>query len=119
MPLTDSMIKIIKTVENNGSEYVFPAPTSRKRMMSENTLNMALKRMGYKDVMTSHGFRHTASTLLHENMHLHGIPSEVIEIQLAHVEKNAIKSTYNKALYMDQRTKLMQWWSDYLDSMKI
>ncbi len=119
VPLTKSMIKIIKHVDNDKSKYLFPSPQSSVRQMSENTLNVALKRMGYKDIMTSHGFRHTASTILHENIHKHNVPSDVIEMQLAHIEKNSVKGVYNKALYIDERIKLMQWWSDYLDFLKL
>lgn len=118
VPLTDSMISILKIMEGNGSIYVFPSPQSRGRQLSENTLNVALKRMGFAGIMTSHGFRHTASTILHENIHIHGIPSDVIEMQLAHVEKNSVKGIYNKALYMEERTSLMQWWSNYLDGLQ-
>lgn len=119
IPLTDKMIEIIKTVEGNGSEYLFPSPYSRTRQLSENTLNMGLIRLGYKDRMTSHGFRHTASTLLNENAHKHGVSSDVIEIQMAHVEKNVVKGTYNKAIYIEERIRLMKWWSDYLDLLKL
>lgn len=118
VPLTDSMIQILESVNDGRSKYVFPSPQSPFRQLSENTLNVALKRLGFKDIMTSHGFRHTASTFLHENMHKHGISSEVIEMQLAHVEKNSIKGVYNKALYLEERVKLMQWWTDFLDAMK-
>lgn len=118
IPLTDSMIEIIKRAEGNASEFVFPSPQTVFRQMSENTLNVALVRLGYKGKMTSHGFRHSASTILHEHIHEHGIPSDVIEMQLAHVEKNSVKGVYNKALYMKERVRLMQWWSDYLDEVK-
>lgn len=118
VPLTDSMIEILNNVKGNYSEYVFPSPQSTKRQLSENTLNVALKRLGFKGIMTSHGFRHTASTILHENIHRHGIHSDVIEMQLAHVEKNNVKGVYNKALYMEERVRLMEWWSDYLDELK-
>ncbi len=118
VPLTESMIQILDMVRDGRSIYVFPSPQSPQRQLSENTLNVGLKRLGFAGIMTSHGFRHTASTLLHENIHRHGIQSDVIEMQLAHVEKNSIKGTYNKALYLTDRIKLMQWWSDYLDAMK-
>ena len=118
VPLTESMIDIINAVSSNNSEYVFPSPQSTKRQLSDNTLNVALKRLGFKNIMTSHGFRHTASTILHENKHKHGIDSDVIEMQLAHVEQNNVKGVYNKALYMDERVRLMEWWSDFLDDLK-
>lgn len=118
VPLTESMIKILNQVKDNGSEFVFPSPISTKRQLSNNTLNMALKRMGFKDIMTAHGFRHTASTFLHENIHIHGVQSDAIEMQLAHVEKNNVKGIYNKALYMSERTRLMEWWSSFIDELK-
>lgn len=118
VPLTNSMIKILDNVKDNGSAFVFPSPISTKRQLSNNTLNMALKRLGFKDLMTAHGFRHTASTFLHENIHIHGIQSDVIEMQLAHVEKNNVKGIYNKALYMSERVRLMEWWSSFIDELK-
>lgn len=118
VPLTDSMIEILNNVKENNSEFVFPSPQSTKRQLSNNTLNVALKRLGFKDKMTSHGFRHTASTMLHENIHKHGVQSEVIEMQLAHVEKNSVKGVYNKALYIPERVRLMEWWSDFVDTLK-
>jgi integrase len=118
VPLTDSMIEILDNVKNNNSEFVFPSPQSTKRQLSDNTLNVALKRLGFKDIMTSHGFRHTASTMLHENIHKHKVQSDVIEMQLAHVEKSNVKGVYNKALYTDERIRLMEWWSNFLDELK-
>jgi integrase len=90
--------------------YLFPSLQSAKRCMSENTLNAALRRLGYsKEEMTSHGFRSIASTLLHES----GLFSEnAIERQLAHVERNQVKRAYNRAEYLEERTRMMQWWSD-------
>ena len=83
--------------------------------MSENTVNSALKRLGYtKEEMTGHGFRSMASTLLNEN----GWSPDAIERQLAHVEKNSIRAAYNYADYLDERRRMMQWWADYLDSLK-
>jgi integrase len=71
--------------------------------------------MGYtKDDMTAHGFRAMASTLLHEN----GFESAVIEMQLAHTERNKVKAAYNHAEYLDKRTAMMQWWADYLDELR-
>jgi len=117
VPLTDSMIDILDEVNDGRSKYVFPSPQTSLNPMSDNTLNVGLKRMGFAGVMTSHGFRHTASTILHENISVHGLPSEVIEIQLSHVEKNAVKGVYNKALYMTERRALMEWWSNYVDKL--
>jgi len=113
--LLDNMAKLTK----ERSKFVFPSPTSNVKMLSENTLNMALKRLGFKGKMTSHGFRHTASTLLHEHMHVHGISSEVVEMQLAHKDENKIRGTYNHAQYLSERRRLMEWWCDYIDEIKV
>ena len=74
----------------------------------------AMYRMGYHSRATVHGFRATASTILHEN----GFNSDIIERQLAHVEGNKVKAAYNHAEYLNERTEMMQWWADHLDSFK-
>ncbi len=75
---------------------------------------MVLKRIGYDGRATGHGFRHTMSTILHEQ----GFNSARIEMQLAHVDKNSIRGgTYNHAHYLDGRRKMMQWYADYIDSL--
>jgi len=117
VPLTDSMINILDEMRGNGSKWVFPSPQSPFRMMSENTLNMGLKRLGYKDKMTSHGFRHTASTMLNEYSHIHGIGRDMIEVQMAHTI-GGVEGVYNKATYLTKRRSLMQFWSDFLDDLK-
>lgn len=95
--------------------FVFPSIRTNSRPMSENSINGALRRLGYtKEQMTGHGFRSMASTLLHEQ----GFESDHIEKQLAHVEANKVKGAYNKAKYLTQRTVMMQDWSDYLDGLK-
>ena len=120
IPLSKQAVEILEKIKEYSGDYqyVFISPISTKRALSENTLNMGLKRLGYKDKMVSHGFRHTASTLLHENIEKHGCNSLIIEAQLAHVERNSVKATYNKAEYLSQRKHLMQWWADYLDELK-
>lgn len=117
VPLTDKMIEIIKLNADNGSKYLFPSAWSTSKPLSENTLNVALKRMGYAGIMTSHGFRHTASTMLHETSHIHGVSSDVIEVQMAHVDAS-VRGVYNKALYIEERVKLMEWWSGRVDEMR-
>ncbi|MCV6004636.1 tyrosine-type recombinase/integrase, partial [Escherichia coli] len=76
-------------------------------------INMVLKRIGYDGRATGHGFRHTMSTILHEQ----GFNSAWIEMKLAHVDKNSIRGTYNHALYLDGRREMMQWYADYIDSL--
>lgn len=96
-------------------KYVFPSERGGGRPMSENTVNAALRRLGYgTDEMTGHGFRSMASTLLHEL----GFPPLVIERQLAHAERNKVKAAYNFAEHLPERRKMMQQWADYLDKLK-
>jgi integrase len=96
-------------------QYVFSGARSADRPMSENTVNAALRRLGYdKDTMTGHGFRSLASTILHEQ----GWPSDIIERQLAHAERNKIKAAYNRAQHLPERRKMMQAWADYLDGLR-
>jgi len=119
VPLTDSSIQYIKNMRDISypvSTYVFPSPITNLKPLSENTLTRGLKRMGFD--VTAHGFRHTASTLLHENISEHGFMSDIIEMQLAHTVGNSVHQVYNKAQYLPERIKLMQWWSDYLDNLK-
>ncbi len=121
IPLTQQLIDVLNEtslLSMDRSKYVFPSPTSNVRMLSENTLNMAIKRMGYKGRMTSHGFRHTASTLLHDNLHIHNVTSDAIELQMAHKD-GSIRGVYNHAQYLPERTRLMEWWCDYLDEIKV
>ena len=120
VPLSSQALQILKEIRQfNGSyRYVFVSPVSKIKPLSENTLNMGLKRLGFGDRMVSHGFRHTASTILHENISMHGFHSEIIERQLAHAERNGVKAAYNHAEYLKERTELMQWWAGFLDSLK-
>ena len=96
-------------------KYLFPSERSPSRPMSENTVNAALRRMGYsKEEMTAHGFRSMASTRLNE-MHFN---RDHIERQLAHSDANDVRAAYNYAEYLPERTKMMQTWADYLDELK-
>lgn len=95
--------------------YVFPGARSAARPMSENTVNAALRRMGYENSdMTGHGFRSMASTLLNE----HGWNRDAIERQLAHAERDAVRAAYNYAEHMPERRRMMQHWADYLDGLR-
>jgi integrase len=83
--------------------------------MSENTVNAALRRLGYtNDEMTGHGFRSLASTNLNEQ----GYHPDLIELQLAHAERNKVRAAYNKAQRLPERRKMMQSWADYLDGLR-
>jgi integrase len=117
IPLSKQAIEILKDIEpvTGRWKYVFPSILSKDRPMSNNTINTALRRMGYtNDEVTAHGFRGTASTLLYEN----GFKEAHIETQLAHTEQNKVKAAYNHAKYIEERTRMMQWWADYLDELK-
>jgi len=97
------------------SPYVFPNKRSSQRSMSKNVMTDELRRIGYgADVCCSHGFRTTASTLLHEI----GMKHDVIEMSLAHLTGNATSRSYNDALYLDEREKLMLFWANYLDGLR-
>jgi len=84
--------------------------------MSENTINVALRRLGYtSDEMTGHGFRSTASTLLNESRKWQ---PDAIEAALAHQDKNKVRGSYNRGQYWGERVEMAQWWLDYLDQLR-
>ncbi|MDR1312830.1 MAG: tyrosine-type recombinase/integrase [Deltaproteobacteria bacterium] len=94
---------------------LFPGARTRTRPISDVAMTAAMRRMGFtKEEICPHGFRTTASTLLHEK----GYPSEWIETQLAHRDANAVRAAYNRAEHLAERTKMMQEWADYLDSLR-
>lgn len=94
---------------------LFPSRSGEGKTMSDNTINMAIKRAGYAGRMCGHGFRSVASTYLNE---LGMIRPDVIEAQLAHADKNAVRAAYNRADYMEYRKAMMQFWADTLDAMQ-
>ena len=97
------------------SEYVFPGQRDSSKPMSKNVMTNRLRELGYSaDVMSAHGFRSTASTILHEQ----GWNPEVIEVQLAHLTGTATSRAYNRSIYLSERKKMMQEWADYLDKLK-
>ena len=114
VPLSVQAVNLLKSLQliTGHSTMLFPGERDHEKSMSNNTILKALERMGYKGRMTGHGFRGVASTLLHEM----GFDHAHIEIQLAHQERDEVSAAYNHATYLKQRTKLMQNWSDYLDS---
>jgi integrase len=117
VPLSKQALAILRGLQplTGRGRYLFPSLRTRERPMSENTLGAALRRLGYsKDEMTAHGFRAMASTLLNEQ----GFPPDVIELQLAHAERNKVRAAYNRAQRLPERRKMMQSWSDYLDGLK-
>lgn len=117
VPLAKQVVDIIKNLHPHTGhcKYLFPSLRSPDRSMSDNTVNAALRRLGYdKGEMTGHGFRSMASTILHEQ----GWPHDAIERQLAHAERNKVSSAYNYADYLPKRKEMMQEWADYLDELK-
>ncbi len=112
VPLTDVTMQVFTALwELTGNyEFIFPNRNNPKTFISENTLLYAIYRLGYHNRATAHGFRATASTILNEN----GFRPDVIERQLAHGEKNAVRASYNHAQYMLERRKMMEWWSTYI-----
>jgi integrase len=115
VPLTRQGLALLTELKaiSGGSRYVFPG-RNRDKPISNNTMLFALYRLGYKGKMTGHGFRAVASTILNEA----GFKPDVIERQLAHCERNAVRGAYNRAEYLPERERMMQHWADYLDSIE-
>ena len=117
VPLSRQALSILEELNplTSSGTYIFPSVRSVARPMSENTINGALRRLGYsKAEMTGHGFRSMASTVLNE----HNWNRDAIERQLAHVEGNSVRAAYNYAEHLEERRRMMQWWADYLDGLK-
>lgn len=116
VPLAAQAIAILRELQPLTGEgrLLFPSMRTKSRPMSENTINAALRRMGYgTDQMTGHGFRAMASTLLNEQ----GWKPDAIERQLAHAERNKVRASYNHAQFLPERRKMMQAWADYLERL--
>jgi integrase len=117
VPLSEQAVAILRELHplTGGGKWVFPGVGRRGEPMSENTLNSALRRLGYdRQTITAHGFRSMASTILHER----GWPSDAIERQLAHTERNEVKAAYNHAEHLPKRREMMQAWADLLDDLR-
>lgn len=114
VPLSTQAVTLLRSLHTltGRSPLLFPGERDHQKSMSNNTILGALDRMGYAGRMTGHGFRGIASTLLHEQ----GWPHEHIELQLAHQERNQVSATYNHAMYLQPRAKMMQAWSNFLDA---
>ena len=120
VPLSQSMLDKILSIKDFAypSPYIFPSEISKNKSIAENTLNYAIKRLGFGELMVYHGFRSTASTFLYENKNKHKQDSEVIELCLDHRERNKVKAVYNRSLRLEDRRALMQWWSDFIEELK-
>lgn len=118
VPLSQQSLGVLKVAKklSGTATYVFPSSSSAQRSISENTLNGALRRMGFgKDEMTAHGFRAIASTLLNESGKWH---PDAIERALAHGQNNGVRAAYHRGAHWNERVLMMQWWSDYLDTLR-
>lgn len=117
VPLSTQAVAILQELKplTGSRQYVFPSLRTPKSCMSEGTVNAALRRLGYAGTeMTAHGFRAMASTRLNEM----GWKPDVIERQLAHIERNQVRAAYNRAQHLDERRKMMQAWADHLDALR-
>jgi integrase len=117
VPLSKQVIELLKELyyDTGDGKYIFPSPFSASRPISDMGLLNALRRCGYgKQEMCIHGFRSMASTILNEQ----GYRPDIIEEQLGHGEKNAVRAAYNRAQYLDERRKMIQDWANYLDHLK-
>jgi len=113
VPLARQAIEVLELLRplTGSGELIFTGDRDPMKPMSNNTILLALDRMGYRGRQTGHGFRGLASTILHEQGYNH----EYIELQLAHAPRNAVSAAYNHALYLEPRVKMMQEWADYLE----
>ena len=118
VPLAPEAVAVIDAVRqvNGDLPLVFPSDRHSHRPMSENTINAALRRLGYaSDEMTAHGFRAMASTLLNESGKWH---PDAIERALAHGDKDKVRAAYHRGAHWQERVEMALWWSDYLDQLR-
>lgn len=119
VPLSRQAVALFREVyaATGPTGFVFPSVRTRTRPMSENTINAGLRRLGYaKDEMTAHGFRAMASTLLNESGKWH---PDAIERALAHGDGDKVRAAYHRGVHWDERVAMAQWWSDYLDQLRV
>ena len=116
VPLSSQVRELLEEIHQltGRGKYVFPGRNDAGKPMSEASINQVIKRIGYDGKATGHGFRHTMSTILHEQ----GYNTAWIETQLAHVDKNSIRGTYNHAQYLDGRREMLQWYADYMQALE-
>lgn len=114
VPLSDQAIEILREAIEFRGEFIFPSPIRRGRPISENTILYALYDLGYRGKLTGHGFRATASTILNER----GYNTLAIERQLAHLDHNKVRASYNHAEFLNERREILQAWADLLDGLR-
>jgi integrase len=118
VPLSRQVVELFRAMHSatGPTGYVFPGVRTRSRPMSDNTMNAALRRLGYgSDEMTAHGFRAMASSLLNESGKWH---PDAIERALAHGDENRTRAAYHRGPHWNERVEMAQWWSDYLDQLR-
>jgi integrase len=117
VPLTEQTLNLLSSIKpiTGHREYIFPADRDPRKHICNQTANAAIKRMGYKDKLVSHGLRSLASTTLNEQ----GFDKDVIESALAHVDGNEVRRAYNRADYLDRRIEMMGWWSAHIEKSSI
>ncbi|OCG63483.1 integrase domain-containing protein [Gilliamella sp. GillExp13] len=118
IPLSSQAIDILQIMKpiSGHREYVFPSMKSpHNKPMNSQTVNAVIKRIGFAGRLVAHGFRSIASTALNEN----GFPPDVIEAALAHVDKNEVRRAYNRAIYLEQRIEMMQWWGNFIEKARL
>ncbi|CNE01706.1 tyrosine-type recombinase/integrase [Yersinia intermedia] len=115
VPMSEKVMALFQSLKPITGTYplVFIGRNDHRKPISKESINQVIELLGYKGRLTGHGFRHTMSTILHEQ----GYNSAWVETQLAHVDKNSIRGTYNHAQYLDGRREMMQWYGDYIDSL--
>lgn len=119
VPLAPRAVAILRQLQvmTGHGKFVFPSIRSSSRCMSENTVNAALRRLGFgRGEMCGHGFRSAASSMLNQSGLWH---ADAIERQLAHVDADAVRKAYARADFWDERVKMMNWWADRCDAMRI
>ena len=114
VPLTEQTLGLLDFMRpiSGNRDHIFPNDHNPRKPMSSQTVNMALKRMGFQGRLVSHGLRALASTTLNEQ----GFNGDVIEACLAHVDKNEVRKAYNRSHYLEQRVKVMAWWSEHIEN---
>jgi integrase len=115
-PRAIAILQVLQAITGHG-KFLFPSLRSAARCMSENTINAALRRLGFtKDEMTGHGFRSAASSMLNES----GLwNADAIERQLAHVDNDNVRRAYARADFWDERVRMMAWWADHCDKLRL
>ncbi|UZE97918.1 tyrosine-type recombinase/integrase [Alkalimarinus alittae] len=115
VPLSSQALDILKELHSKTGkrEYLFPGQHNPRLYMSENTVTYSIRKRLHYDA-TAHGFRTVASTILNEN----GFRYDIIERQLAHVERNSVRAAYNRAMYLKDRCEMMAWWGNHLEQLR-